>query len=172
MLLLPTVGCSTLPVPNLKLPRLSMGPLGGNEQPYFFVGQGAGPASASLSEAAYRKVQQAKAENAIVLQIVGDDVPLRVLPLPPASGQATTTSVFVSTLIEQTEIAKQVGAINAGLYRVAPGSINGVRMDVQFTGDGEVRPETDYALRAGDRLVVSKKEPLGLEALVDMAMDR
>ncbi|MEM6364194.1 MAG: hypothetical protein AAF745_07200, partial [Planctomycetota bacterium] len=196
MSIITTLGCSTLTVPSLSIPTLpvavggltGLDSLGRRDSNYEFVGQGAGPAPKLLSEAVYQKVRQAKAENAIVLQLTGDDVPLRVLPLPPAGRgvigvdpsatdnfvtglDGAAPSVFVSTLINQTGIGKKIGPMEATLFRHSTGHVNGIRMDVLFDGK-DVRPETDYALRAGDRLVIQSADGFGIEQLVDMALGR
>ena len=130
---------------------------------------GAGHAtSAAPSVDVYQKVRQAKAQNSIVLEIVGDGEPVRVLPLPP-NGR----SVFVSTLLTQTGVLAKLGKIEATLYRSSATSLGGVRMAVSMDQSGEaVRPESDYALRAGDRLQVRKFQGSAFQNLVDAALLR
>ena len=93
---------------------------------------------------------------------MGDKQPIRVLPLPP-EGQ----SVFVSTLLNDTGVLEKLGTIDATLYRNSPHTIGGIRMEVKMTpGHNAVRPESDYALRPGDRLHVRKVEHAALTSLV------
>lgn len=101
----------------------------------------------------YHAVKQARAENGIVLQVVGDDeAPVRVLPLPP--GQK---AVYVSDLLEQTGVIAKLRAVEATLFRHSTDSIGGIPMVVKMTEAGtKVKPESDYALQAGDRLKVKK----------------
>jgi hypothetical protein len=101
----------------------------------------------------YHSVNQARAENGVVLQIVGDDKsPIRVLPLPP--GQRT---VYVSDLLDQTGVIGKLKSVEATLFRHSADTIGGIPMVVKMTDGGKrVKPESDYALRAGDRLKVKK----------------
>ncbi len=88
----------------------------------------------------------------MVLQVIGDDVPARVLPLPPG-----THSVYVSELLTQTGVLKKLDNVDATLFRSSTDSIGGIPMEVNMSKDGKsVRPESDYSLQAGDRLMVSK----------------
>ncbi len=115
------------------------------------------------SEAVYHKVREAAAQNSVVLEVVGNKQTLRVLPLPP-EGQ----SVFVSTLLNDTGVLAKLGTIEATLYRNSPHAMGGVRMDVKMSpGQDAVSPESDYALRAGDRLQVRKAEYVALSNLID-----
>ncbi len=110
----------------------------------------------------YKKVREAKAQNCIVLQIAGAEPPIRTLPLPP-DGQ----SVFVSDLLKQTGVIDKLGSIDATLYRDAPGMPAGIRMAVKMSRDHEqVRPESDYSLSAGDRLVVQKAQAQPMNGLL------
>ena len=112
----------------------------------------------SESALAYKRVAEAKAQNAIVLHVPEDKQSLRVLPLP-ADGQ----SVFVSDLLRQSGVQQKIGRVEAVLFRSSSESLGGVRMAVNMSPDGTtVRPESDYALRAGDRLEVREapKKPL------------
>lgn len=110
----------------------------------------------------YKKVREAKAQNSIVLQIAGAEPPIRVLPLPP-EGQ----SVFVSDLLNQTGVVKELGRIDATLYRDAPGMPAGIKMAVKMSHDHEqVRPESDYSLRAGDRLSIQKARAPAMNGLL------
>lgn len=153
-------GCQTW-----KIPVLS--PFGEEDPTAHYVGLQPGyEHDVSLSQEIYNKVREARAQNSIVLQVVGDDVPLRVLPLPP--GQQ---SVFVSDLLSQTGVQKKLGRVDAVLFRSAQGSIAGVRMEVQTTEDKrKIRPESDYALQPGDRLRVEKAANPSLERLVKLAV--
>lgn len=171
---------TALKLPSMKPPKLSelsgMAAGGSNSESRLdTVGSGASLSSGTFNEEVYRKVREAKANDSIVLQIIGDRTPVRVLPLPPASGSNPQgQSVFVSTLLKQTGVDERFGRLEAVLYRHSPESVEGLRMEVQFAdhGAGDVRPESDYALRAGDRLVVREGQFGGLSSLVDMALQR
>ena len=118
---------------------------------------------ASLTEESYRRVRQAKSENAIVLQIDGDKSPVRILPLPPDG-----TAVYVSQLLKQTGLLKKLGSVDAVLYRDSVAMIGGVPMDIRMTPDGEaVRPETDYVLQPGDRISVRKAASPAMQGLLN-----
>ena len=120
---------------------------------------------ASLSEEAYYKVREARQTNSIVLEIDGSSEPIRVLPLPP-EGQ----SVFLSTLLRQTRVAKKVGPLDVELMRATNTSLNGLGMSVKMnSGRDNVRPETDYALQPGDRIRVKKYKPDALNSLLEFA---
>jgi hypothetical protein len=117
-------------------------------------------------EQAYHSVRQARGQNAIVLQVAGDDTPVRVLPLPP--GQK---SVFVSDLLKQTGVQKKLGSLEATLFRYSPDTIGGLPMVVKMAPDGRsVRPVSDYALHAGDRLRVNKATSPAMKGLVNMVL--
>ncbi|QDS93021.1 hypothetical protein FF011L_17760 [Roseimaritima multifibrata] len=104
--------------------------------------------SAPASEEVFRKIKQAKAQNSIVLQVAGDDEPVRVLPLPP-EGQ----TVHVSTLLDQTGVRSAIKHMRVRVYRSETGDWNCPPMEVAFDGK-QVRPENDYALHPGDRIEV------------------
>lgn len=125
-------------------------------------------ASNSVAQLVYQGTKQAKANGGIVLQVVGDETPVRVLPLP-AEGQ----SVYVSQLLTQSGVKKQLGAVKATLFRHSTGSIGGMPMECKMTKDGEnVRPESDYALQPGDRLRVEKAGLMGGADLLDLVLNR
>lgn len=110
--------------------------------------------TSSDTEEVYLRVREAKAQNSVVVQVVGDSVPVRVLPLPPGE-----RSVFVSDLLTQTGLQDKLGAVNVTVFRATSHSPMGVPMEVKFTTPGgDVRPECDYALRPGDRLRISKDD--------------
>lgn len=98
---------------------------------------------------AFRKIKQAKRENAVILQVEGDEQPVRILPLPQ-DGQ----SVFVSDLLAQTGVFRKFGRVQAELYRDSSNLMDGVRMKVDIRDGDKITPGTDYALRPGDRLLV------------------
>lgn len=151
-----------------------LGSFGGSQSErdrYQPIGDAPALPSESLSESVYYKVRQAKAENGVVLQIVGDDDPIRILPMPPENSGSGAPAVFVSTLLRQTGVHKKLGHIEATLYRASPETINGVRMDVHFK-DNVIRPETDYSLQPGDRLVVKKADRFALQNVIDMTLGR
>lgn len=131
--------------------------------------QGIDPAFDSIvssSEQTYHSVRQARAQNAIVLQVEGDSTPIRVLPLPP--GQK---SVFVSDLLKQTGVQKKLGSLEATLFRFSTDTIGGLPMVVKMSPDGRsVRPVSDYALHAGDRLRVREAANPAMKGLVNMVL--
>ncbi|MEL6894637.1 MAG: hypothetical protein AAFP90_00850 [Planctomycetota bacterium] len=176
-----TTGCSplrtpsgsaalpTLPMPNLPTPSLQM-PTG--LIPKQLIGEKAGdrlavPEEVQLvgSNAAdvLRKVQEAKGRNALVLQVDGDSQPVRILPMPPDG-----KPVYVSDLIKQTGLQKRFGRMNADLFRASTENPGGIRMKVEFLrGSSNVRPESDYALRSGDRLRVRKDNSSALAEIIE-----
>ena len=121
----------------------------------------------SMTEEAYQKIRQAKAQNSVVLQVAGDEQPVRVLPLPEGE-----QSVFVSELLDQTGVLRRFGTVYATLYRQSPESISGIKMQIKIADDGRIDPSTDYGLRAGDRVQVRQKKNTALQMLVDMALRR
>jgi len=144
-----STGCSSMQIPELDLPpnpfMAPATPTYRGIEPSFELQPAAG-------EQIYNGVREAKARNAVVLHVVGDSTPVRVLPLP-VNGQ----SVTINTLMTQTQVIKKLGSIEATLFRPSPGSISGIPLAVKMEKDGKsVRPETDYALRPGDRLRVRK----------------
>lgn len=125
-------------------------------------------AANSVAQAIYQATRQAKANHGIVLQVVGDENPIRVLPLP-SEGQ----SVYVSQLLKQSGVQQQLGTVNATLFRHSTGSIGGVPMECKIAkGTQDVMPESDYALQAGDRLRVQKAELFGGADLFDLVLQR
>ncbi len=117
----------------------------------------------SDSAEAFKRLKQAKSQNAIVLQIDGDSMPIRVLPLPPDG-----RPVFVSDLLKQTGIQEKMGRILVTVYRPADDGYSSARMDVRFDQSGEkVRPECDYSLRAGDRIRIVEDTNTGITSMLD-----
>lgn len=152
LLAVTSVGCGSLRIPVFQAPSGS--------QTYMPIGSGITLAGTE-SRQVYEKLRQAKRENAIVLEVVGDDEPIRVLPLPPEQ-----TSVFVSQLLQQTGVQDKLGSVEATLFRATSDTVSGIPMEVRMDELGEsVRPESDYALRPGDRLRVSEKEFNPIESL-------
>jgi hypothetical protein len=149
-------------VPHFELPPL---PFSAPQSPEY-AGGDAGMAAGEMNEQVYSGVREAVHRNAVVLQVVGDRSPVRVLPLP-----ADGTPVSVSNLLTQTNLVKKMGAIDATLYRATPGSISGIPLDVRMSNDGRsVRAETDYALRPGDRLRVRKTVSPAMQGLVQSVL--
>jgi len=111
----------------------------------------------------FQRVREAKAQNSIVLQVTGDSSPVRILPLPPDD-----RSVFVSDLLKQTEIQDKVGPMRVTLYRASDAAPMGIPMEVKFTTrGGSVRPDSDYALKAGDRLRILKDERSAMSGMLN-----
>lgn len=116
--------------------------------------QGSLAEETSATEDLYRRLREAQSQNAVVVQVIGDSTPLRVLPLPPDN-----RSIFVSQLLQQTGILEKFGAIEVTVYRTTPGMPGGVPMEVRFNPKtGDIRPECDYALRPGDRIRVAEAD--------------
>jgi hypothetical protein len=148
----------------MQLPRF---PFGQSSPDFRAIGTGV-DLNASVSEQVYHSVRQARAENGIVLQVVGDSNQSRILPLPPEN-----KAVYVSDLLEQTGVRKQLDAVQATLYRYSTGSIGGIKMAVKMSKDGRtVRPESDYALQAGDRLQVQQAPNPALQSLLNATLGR
>ncbi len=102
----------------------------------------------------FKRVREAKAQNSVVVQVVGDSTPVRVLPLPPDE-----RSVFVSDLLKQTGLKESYGPMRVTLYRSNVHAPMGIPMEVKFAArGGDVRPDADYAIQAGDRIRISKDE--------------
>ena len=177
-LLVLMTGCSTFRLPALgtvlKNSTVLKNPLGNplaslSPPPEGIGAEGMPPAaSGSVAEMVYYGTQRAKAQNGIVLHLVGDSTPIRVLPMPEG-GQ----SVYVSQLLKQTGVIQKLGSVEATLFRHSSHSIGGVPMECKMSKDGQhVRPESDYALQSGDRLRVTKANALLGMNLVDMALGR
>lgn len=116
----------------------------------------------SVSERNYHAVRQAVQRNAVVLNVQGDSDPVRVLPLPD-EGQG----VLVSDLLRQSGVLKKIGSVDVVVYRHVPPSPTGLRLPVKMNaGHNDVRPESDYALRPGDRVQVSKHTSDMLQSLL------
>lgn len=108
----------------------------------------------SDSEEVFRRVREAKTQNSVVVQVVGDSTPVRVLPLPPDQ-----RSVFISDLLKQTGLIDKLGPMRVTVFRPNPHAPMGIPMEVKFIAKGgDVRPETDYSLQAGDRIRIAKDE--------------
>lgn len=123
-----------------------------------------------MTEDVYHKVKQAKEQDAVVLQVVGDRDPVRVLPLPSADASGARRNVYVSTLLKQSGVMDKFRRLEAALFRPADHSFDGVRMSVIISNDGVVRPESDYSLRPGDRLVVREAQAMDLASITDMLL--
>ena len=150
-------GCTMIDIPNSPFARPSTPE---------YQGIDGYDVSLSTGEEVYHSVRQARTQNSIVLQVDGDNTPVRVLPLPPGE-----RSVYVSDLLKQTGVQKKLGALDATLYRYSPDTIGGLPMEVKMSKDGEsVRPVSDYALHPGDRLHVHKAAHPALEGLVSMVL--
>jgi hypothetical protein len=152
-------GCTT----TLHLPKTAFTK---NSREYQGVDSSFDGGQTSVSKQVYYAVRQAKAENGVVLQVIGDEIPARVLPLP-----ADTKTVYVSELLTQTGVLQKLESVNATLFRYANDSIGGIPMEVKMADDGDsVRPESDYALQAGDRLMVSKAPHPAMKVLVNAVL--
>lgn len=154
-------GCSVIEVPASPFahPASQLGEYRGLE--------GAQPIQGSDPQQVYQGVRQARAQNAIVLHVPGDEPAIRVLPLPTDGDR----SVYVSNLLQETGVQKKLGSVQATLFRHSSDSINGIPMDCKMQKDGQaVRPESDYALQPGDRLRVVKAPSPAMKGLVNMIL--
>jgi hypothetical protein len=152
-LLLTTSGCANLEIPKTPFSKIS--------RPYQGVDSSFDGGQTAVSQQVYHAVRRAQNENAVVLQVEGDDEPIRVLPLPPGSH-----SVYVSELLTQTGVLQKLDHVDATLFRHSTDSIGGIPMEVRMNEDGDgVRPESDYSLQAGDRLMVSKAAHPAMQSL-------
>ena len=160
-------------IPLLVVAVVSLSPGCSNLTPAIFTHPGDAPRNTPMtpnvqlagieSEQVYHKVREAASTHSVVLEVVGENAPIRVLPLPP-EGQ----SVFVSNLLQDTGILEKLGTVEATLYRNSKDSIGGIRMEVKMNSTHDsVRPESDYALQPGDRLRVRKVEHVMLTNLVN-----
>lgn len=121
-----------------------------------------------VSEQLYHAVRQARTEKGIVLEVVGDSTPARVMPLP-----SDEKAVYVSTLLKQTGVLESLDAVDATLYRHSTEAISGIPMEVRMSKDGKsVRPESDYALQAGDRLRVAKAPNPAVQSLYNFVLGK
>ena len=143
-------GCSSLQLPGFSVSQLPG--LSGKKEPNF-VGVDRGQMlDSTMNEKAFNSVRQAASQNAIVLHVLGDSDPIRVLPLPE-----TGEPVTVTDLLRQSGATHKLGPVMVSVYRQSPGYPNGLKMQVRMGEDGKtVRPETDYTLRAGDRIQLAK----------------
>jgi len=186
-------GCSTLVTSGFKMVGTGNQPVSsaaGPESNYVPVGGIGTLPSGTFTQEVYQSVRKAKANNSIVLQVLDDEIPIRVLPLPSpdsgggigagigAGGGAGSAvggrTVFVSTLLTQTGVMQKLGRAQAALYRPSPANYEGIRMDVLFSeaAPEQVRPESDYALRPGDRIVIRKDDRMGMTNIIDMVLKR
>ncbi|MCD0461356.1 hypothetical protein [Roseiconus lacunae] len=125
------------------------------------------PADGSMTMETYQKIREAKAQNAVVLQVANDSEPIRVLPLPP--GEKTA---FVSELLGQTGLLNKLDRIEATVYRPTPNSIEGAKMDIVFVDEDTIDPTTDYSLRPGDRIQVTEVSVTPWESLTNAVLRR
>lgn len=175
-------GCSLFSSPSVSLPsglENFMPGMASSKSRYVPVGPDVTLQSSGFTEDVYRAIREAKQTNSIVLQVFEDSEGLRVLPLPPTNSSATMAGnsgasggIFISTLLEQTGVLKKYGKVQVAVFRPSPSSFEGVRMDVVFASGGQIRPESDYALHPGDRIVVRKDDRMSVDSLVDFAMGR
>lgn len=177
-------GCSLFSAPSVSMPSAIENILPGaasSKSRYVPVGHDVTLQSSGFTEDVYQAVRKAKQTNSIVLQVYEDSEALRILPLPSTNqtdtmvgNTGTTGGIFTSTLLKQTGVLKKYGKVQVAVFRPSPSSFDGVRMDVMFApGSGrEIRPESDYALRPGDRIVVRKDDRMSVDSLVDFAMGR
>lgn len=177
-------GCSVFSVPSVSMPSGLENFLPGadsSKSRYVPVGQDVTLQSSGFTQDVYQAVRKAKQTNSIVLQVYEDSEAIRILPLPSTEGSSaltsnagTTGSIFTSTLLKQTGVLKKYGKVQVAVFRASPASFEGIRMDVMFApgSNREIRPESDYALHPGDRIVVRKDDRMSVDSLFDFAMGR
>lgn len=152
-----TTGCSSLTVPKTAFSQRKNEPAGAYENGFELD-----PAAA---EKVYQAVRAARANHGVVLQVIGDEVPVRNLPLPKDG-----RSIYVSQLLNETGVMNKLGGVEATLFRHSADTIGGIRMDVKMSKDlKSVRPESDYALQPGDRLRVNRAVASALAQLFDVS---
>ena len=156
ILALTAQGCAHLTIPKTPFARHS--------RQYQGVDSSYDNGQSAVSKAVYHSVRRAKAENSVVLQVLGDEEnPARVLPLPPG-----TQSVYVSELLTQTGVLQELKFVDATLFRYSTGAIGGIPMVVKMNNERTaVLPESDYSLQAGDRLMVSRAANPVMQTLVN-----
>ena len=110
-----TIGCGSVTVPKTPFGKPKSSPYA--DATSGFEGD------PRLAQRLYQATRTAASQNSLVLQVVGDADPARILPLPPA-GQ----TVYVSQLLEQTGVMKRYGGVSATLYRYNTAVIGGTRM--------------------------------------------
>ncbi|NND98629.1 MAG: hypothetical protein HKN47_15010 [Pirellulaceae bacterium] len=138
----------------------------GEGVPYIGAEPGVMLLDPSETEETYNAVRQARSRNAVVLHVMGDSDPIRILPLPQDG-----KTVLISDLLRQSGVQKALKSIDVALIRTMPHMHTGHRMDVKMNGNGEqVRPETDYALRPGDRIQVAKYRADKTKSLIGAAL--
>lgn len=138
------IGCGSVTIPKTAFSNPTPDPYGANANGF--------EGNPQIAEKLYHATRTAHSQNSLVLQVVGDSDPARILPLPPP-GQA----VYVSQLLEQTGVLQRFGGVQATLYRYSPSVVGGIRMAVKMNKDASaVRSESDYALQPGDRLKVEE----------------
>lgn len=136
-------GCSSFQLPTFSL--------GKEDSRYTGVDSGM-LLDVSVNEKVYMAVRQAAAQNRIVLHVLGDSDPIRVLPLPNEGHPVTITD-----LLRQSGASEKIGSMTITLIRWTPTSPNGIKMNVRMSRDGKsVTPETDYTLQPGDRIQLAK----------------
>ena len=150
-------GCSAISLPK-SLSGTAFSKV--EKSPYSNVESGF-QADPSLAERLYYDVRTARGQNSIVLQVVGDEVPIRILPLPPDG-----RSVLISQLLRETGVQQRIGAIEATLFRYNPAVIGGMEMEVRTNEGKSIRPEYDYALQPGDRIRVGRRTGSALAELL------
>ncbi|MGI9472040.1 MAG: hypothetical protein ACR2NZ_10930 [Rubripirellula sp.] len=154
-----STGCSRLNLPEMPF---------GTPVPKEYRGEPGFDTRNRVSEQLYHAVRQARTENGIVLEVVGDSTPARVMPLPTGE-----KAVYVSNLLTQTGILDKLHAVDATLYRHSNEAISGIPMDVRMSKDKKtVRPESDYALQPGDRLKVRKAPNPAVQSLYNFVLGK
>lgn len=112
--------------------------------------------------AMFRAVQMARQNHSIVLQVRGVEKPLRVIPLPEDGA-----TVFMSDLVRQSGLSSKFGSMDITLFRSSEQELDGVKMAVTVDKSGRVNTGTDYALRAGDRIVIRRGVNTAISGVLD-----
>jgi hypothetical protein len=91
-------------------------------------------------------------ESSVLLEV--NDGKKHLEKIPMTEGQA----MFIADVIRDAQLHKKIGRIHVRVMRPA-GNSPPVRMDIDFDETGHrVREGTNYSLRAGDRIIVTKDD--------------
>ena len=80
-------------------------------------------------------------------------------------------SLTVQDALQAAGATKKYRRMNVDVYRQVPGKIGGLKMPVEYrTATKTVRPEQNYAIHPGDRIVIRPNTETTIERLVDSVM--
>lgn len=99
-------------------------------------------------------------ESSVLLEV--NDGKKHLEKIPMTDGQA----MFVADVIRDAQLHKKIGRIQVRVMR-PNGNSAPVRMDIDFDDTGRrVREGTNYSLRAGDRIVVTKDDSTAVSRML------